>query len=62
VRVVIERVTCDRCGQVFDFEKFNNSTKTVRMEGLSEWLVNLGWNLSDGVNHCDLCPNCKGRK
>jgi hypothetical protein len=59
MRVVIERVTCDHCGQVFNFEKFNEGTKTARFETLSDWLLKIGWHLSDGVRRCDLCPTCK---
>jgi len=36
MRQVVERVTCDVCGQVFDFEKFNMETRLVRIETLSE--------------------------
>jgi hypothetical protein len=60
MRVVLERVTCDRCGQVFDFEKLNDATNVARIEGLSNWLITLGWSMSDGLKLCDLCPNCKG--
>lgn len=58
MRAVIERVTCDKCGQVHDFEKYNQGIHLARIESLSDWLLSLGWKLSDGVHKRDICPNC----
>lgn len=58
MRVIIERVTCDRCGHVADFEKYNEGTKMARIECLTSWLASLGWRLSDGIRLGDVCPQC----
>lgn len=57
---VIERVTCDKCGEVREFEKFNNGTLTTRVESLPSWLAALGWQISyQGLRTSDICPNCR---
>jgi hypothetical protein len=62
MRQVIERVTCDVCGQVFDFEKYNTSTRLVRIEDLSRWISSRGWKCRPFENTKfqmrDTCPNC----
>lgn len=58
MRVIIERVTCDHCGQVFDFEKFSEATKIARIEKLTKWLISLGWQMSNGLILADICPTC----
>ncbi len=61
MRQVIERVTCDKCGQVFDFEKVCNSPMRGRIESLTDWLLKLGWRVvttRSTITPHDLCPNC----
>ena len=66
MRQVIERVTCDVCGQVFDFEKLNSSTREVRIESLSDWIRPLGWKCQPfedtKYQSRDSCPNCNDNK
>jgi hypothetical protein len=67
MRQVVDRVTCDKCGQVFDFEvlRLGQTPIVARKEALTPWLRSLGWecNPVNGSSYAseDLCPNCKGR-
>lgn len=58
MRTLIERVTCDHCGQVFHFEKYDEASHAARVESLTDWLLSLGWTMTDGVRHGDMCPVC----
>lgn len=58
MRSLIERVTCDTCGQTFDFEKYNEATQTARIEVLTDWLLSLGWSMTNGLRPGDFCPTC----
>lgn len=58
MRTVVEIVTCDKCGEVRQFEKYNEASKLFRVETLSEWIRGLGWSTTDGLQHLDLCPVC----
>ncbi len=68
MRQVVDRVTCDKCGQVFDFEvlRLGQLPIIARKESLTVWLKSLGWSCNPviGSNHAseDLCSNCKNRK
>ena len=66
MRQVIERVTCDVCGQVFDFEKYNTSTRLARIEDLSRWIGLRGWKCRPFEDTTfqmhDTCPNCNSTK
>lgn len=62
MRTIIERVTCDRCGQMFDFEKFSEASMTARIESLTQWLNDLGWATSNGLRLGDFCPCCSNLK
>ena len=59
MRAIIERVTCDHCGQVFDFEKLDEAKQLARLEPLTDWLKSLGWMIGNGnTMACDYCPAC----
>lgn len=56
---LIDRVVCDKCGEVREFEKIDRTGKRVRLESLTEWLLRLGWYVDAvGLQTVDLCPNC----
>lgn len=63
MRQLIERVTCDRCGQVFDFEKLNDGSRVARIDNLTEWLLSLGWKcqplIGSSFRGQDFCPICE---
>lgn len=62
MRSIIERVVCDQCGQIHDFEKHNQGIHLARLKLLDDWLLSLGWKLSNGVHKRDICQNCaKGK-
>ena len=61
-RAIIERVTCDKCGEVRHFEKLDNGSMTARLESLTEWLRSLGWCIEEeGLRSVDVCPQCHAR-
>lgn len=61
-RVLIEQVTCDKCGEIKRYEKLNNLSAVARMEPLTEWLINLDWYVeTSGFKTIDLCPLCANR-
>lgn len=66
MRQNIDRITCDGCGQVFDFERLrlDGREKLARIEPLSDWLRLRGWTvepvIGSGFQTVDKCPNCKG--
>lgn len=60
-RAIIERVTCDKCGEVREFEKFDNGSMTARLESLTEWLRGLGWYVDGSIKTVDWCPHCHDR-
>lgn len=62
MRAVIERVTCDWCGQTFDFEKYSEATHTSRNEKLSDWLLQNKWSMSNGAIMGDFCPTCSAKR
>lgn len=67
MRILIERVTCDSCGQVFDFEKLSNDPTPMRarLEDLTDWLRERGWKCQPVIGSSfkgqDFCPNCASR-
>lgn len=61
-RAIIERVTCDKCGEVRHFETFDNGSMTARLESLTQWLRGLGWYVDGGeVKTVDWCPTCHSK-
>jgi len=62
MRQIVERVTCDKCGRVVDFEKLNNYLLIYRLESLTDWLLQLGWTIQERVGSrfrpVDYCPDC----
>jgi hypothetical protein len=62
MRQIIDRVTCSKCGQVFDFERYNVDTNEARIEAIGSWLTSLGWKLLRYENckrrAMDFCPLC----
>lgn len=60
-RTLIERVTCDKCGEVREFEKFENSVMRIRFEDLTHWLRDLGWYITGQLRTVDICPECAKR-
>lgn len=62
---VIERVTCDHCGESHDFEKLCVSGKIARAETTTQWIEQLGWvvignSLMPMSDWRQFCPKCKG--
>ena len=57
-RSIIERVTCDGCGELREFEKVNTGTMTARIESLTDWVRNLGWYVEGSIRTVDMCPQC----
>jgi hypothetical protein len=56
---LIDRVVCDKCGEVREFEKIDRTGKRVRLESLTEWLLRLGWYVDAvGLQTADVCPQC----
>lgn len=68
MRQVIDRITCDDCGRVFEFEALRLGTTpiTARTEPLTEWLTRSGWNCQPVIGSrfasIDHCPDCVSRK
>jgi hypothetical protein len=63
VRAIIERVTCDDCGEIRHFEKFDMAGMTARTEPLTDWLRQYGWTVQENGNRrIDTCPACVARK
>ncbi len=68
MRQVIDRITCDDCGRLFDFEvlRLGTSPITARKEPLTAWLERAGWHCQpdrDGrFASIDHCPDCVSRK
>ena len=60
-RAIIERVTCDKCGQVSDFEQFNNGSMMARLESLTQWIRGLGWYVDGSIRTVDICPRCNDK-
>lgn len=48
MKITIERVSCDFCGQVFEFERTLPDKSMEIFEDLSEHLRSLGWLLTTG--------------
>ena len=67
MRVLVERVTCETCGLLCEFERARRDLHfTVRLETLGEWLRNHGW--TEGpidpryMRTTDHCPACSKKK
>ena len=60
MRAIIETVTCDVCGEVRSYEKYNSGSHVARIESLDEWLIKLGWTVqkAGGLKRIDTCPVC----
>lgn len=67
MRQVVDRITCDDCGQVFEFEALRVGVTpiTARLENLTEWLRRQGWQCKpcndSRFAFVDLCPVCCNR-
>lgn len=65
MRQVVDRITCDGCGQVFDFEVLRISKQPIeaRLEPLTQWLEKLNWECNPIIGSkfasIDYCPHCK---
>ena len=59
MRAIIERVTCDKCGEIRQFEKYDSGSHTFRLEPLDNWLRMHGWAVQEsGLRRIDTCPAC----
>ncbi len=67
MRQVVDRVTCDDCGRVVDFERCRTNTDGIvaRNETTTEWLIRCGWRcvpvIGSSFVTLDHCPDCKNR-
>ena len=63
MRAIIERVTCDKCGEIRHYEKFDMGSMIARVEALTDWLRQHGWTVTqDGSRRIDTCPACTARE
>ena len=59
-RAIIDRVTCDKCGEIRHFSRFGAGTLQARLESMDEWLRTLGWCVQvEGLRRVDICKTCQ---
>lgn len=59
MKSIIERVVCDHCGSIHQFEKYDSGSQIARLDPLDDWLRQHGWNVQlEGLQRIDTCPAC----